>query len=138
MRAYYRIGRDWEQIDEIQPGESVQISYRDLSRRQAYIELIILGIGILVILALLVSLNVYLERLVLGPVETALRVQELRLNGEELQYSEIAQEPYSEITRLINLSDLLYQRMRAPARTLLADDTSDSSRQELGPDETGA
>ncbi|MCB1325149.1 MAG: ion transporter [Spirochaetales bacterium] len=138
VRAYYRIGRDWEQIDEIQPGESVQISYRDLSRRQAYIELIILGIGILVILALLVSLNVYLERLVLGPVETALRVQELRLNGEELQYSEIAQEPYSEITRLINLSDLLYQRMRAPARTLLADDTSDSSRQELGPDETGA
>lgn len=116
---YYQYGSDYEQIDEINPGESIRISYRDLNRNRMLIELMIVSIGVLAVVTLLISLNHYLEKLILLPVERAITVQELRMNGEEIEFSEVPQEPHTELIRYINLSDLLYRKMRAPARQLL-------------------
>lgn len=125
LRSHYKLHQDYEQIDEINPGESILISYRDLSRSQHQIELLILLVGICVISAMLISLNRFLNQLILVPIERATRVVELRIAGEELETSDIAQEPFTEIVRMINMQDRIYQKMRAPARTLL---TSDAGR----------
>jgi hypothetical protein len=121
VRDYFRYGTDYIQLDGINPGESVQISFRDLNQRREIVELATLATGICVILALLFSLNYYLDHLILEPVERAARVAELRLNGEEIDISGVRQTPFTEITRLINTVDLLYQKMRAPARKQITD-----------------
>ncbi|MEQ9364631.1 MAG: hypothetical protein RIF32_10325, partial [Leptospirales bacterium] len=121
VRDYFRYGDDYIQLDGVNPGESVQVSFRDLNRRREIVEFATLATGMLVIFALLISLNYYLTHLVLTPVERAMRVIELRLNGEELESSDIRQTPFTEITLLINGMDLLYQKMRAPARKQITD-----------------
>lgn len=121
VRQYFRYEVDYIQLDGVNPGESVQISFRDLNRRREIVEFATLATGMSVIFALLISLNYYLNYLVLAPVERAMRVIELRLNGEELESSDIRQNPFTEITLLINGMDLLYQKMRAPARKQITD-----------------
>lgn len=121
-----RYGRDFVQLDGqadgLRSGESVQILLVDLRRQEEALELLILALGSLVVAAVLISLNNYLDRLIIEPAERALRVTELRLRGEEIEQSGIEQEPFTEVTRLINAVDQLYQRMRAPARKLLTDE----------------
>lgn len=121
VREYFRYGTDYIQLDGVNPGESVQVSFRDLNRRREIVEFATLATGMLVVFALLLSLNYYLTHLVLNPVERAMRVIELRLNGEELETSDIRQSPFTEITLLINGMDLLYQKLRAPARKQITD-----------------
>lgn len=121
VRQYFRYGQDYLQLDGVNPGESVRISFRDLNRRREIVELITLATGILVICALLLSLNFYINQLVLQPVERAMRVMELRLNGEEIVNSDIRQTPFTEVVLLINGVDLLYQKLRAPARKQITD-----------------
>lgn len=121
VREHFRYETDYIQLDGVNPGESVQISFRDLNRRREVVELATLGTGICVVFALLISLNYYLNHLILTPVERAMRVTELRLNGEEIEASDIRQVPFTEVTLLINAVDLLYQKMRAPARKQITD-----------------
>ncbi|MCR9144679.1 MAG: ion transporter [bacterium] len=121
VREYFRYRNDYIQLDGVNPGESVQVSFRDLNRRREIVEFATLATGMLVVFALLISLNYYLTHLVLTPVERAMRVIELRLSGEELESSDIRQTPFTEITLLVNGMDLLYQKMRAPARKQITD-----------------
>lgn len=121
VRQYFRYQHDYLQLDGVNPGESVRISFRDLNRRREIVELITLATGICVICALLLSLNFYINNLVLQPIERAMRVMELRLNGEEIQNSDIRQTPFTEVVLLINGVDLLYQKLRAPARKQITD-----------------
>jgi len=122
IKDNYKYGEDYVQLDSfgpgasLQPGESVQISYRAINRRADYVELAILVVGVFVVATLLFSLNYYLEKLILGPLGRARTVVELRIKGEELEWSDIPQMPATEITNYINAVDFLYQRMRAPAR----------------------
>ena len=131
VKEHFRYGEDYIQLDGVRPGESVQISFYDLNRRRDSVELATLVTGILVVVALLISLNHYLDALILDPVERAHRVTELRLNGEELETTEIRQIPFTEITLLINGVDLLYQKMRARARKQITHQgrTDDGTRQ---------
>jgi len=118
IKSHYRYEEDYIQLDGIVPGGSVQISFRDLNRRQIQLELALLLLQILTIAVLLTSLNYYLDRMVVDPVERATRVLYLRIRGEELESSSIQQEPPTEITALINMTDELYRKMRAPRRLL--------------------
>jgi hypothetical protein len=121
IRRFYKTGRDYIQIDEVLPGQSFSISFLDLVQSQRRLELTALFVGILIIFALIGILNFYLERLILEPVEKARRAIHLRLYEEEIETTDIAREPYTEIVRLINDIDRLYQRMRAPAKKLLSE-----------------
>lgn len=132
IAAYFAYGRDYVQIDGqqggIRPGESIQVSFKDLNRSGEAVELLILAAGVVVVAALLFSLNFYLNRLVIDPVERATRVLELRLRGEEIERSDVLQTPFTEVTRLINTLDHLYQRLRAPARRQLTPDAGRATR----------
>ncbi|MBX7058522.1 MAG: ion transporter [Leptospirales bacterium] len=121
-------GRDYIQLDGqangLRPGESVQIFLADLRRREDAQELFVVAMGFIAAAAVLLLLNRYLDRLILAPAERAVRVSQLRLKGEEIERSGISQEPFTELTLLINSYDLLYQKMRAPARKLLTHSTA--------------
>ena len=121
IRRYYKTGRDYIQIDEVLPGQSISISFLDLEQDQRRLELIMLFVGILIVFALIGSLNRYLDHLILEPVEKARRTIQLRPYEEEIEATDIPREPYTEIIRLINDIDRLYERMRAPAKRLLSD-----------------
>lgn len=129
VRERYLYGRDYIQLDNIVPGGSAQISFRDLYKRQLYLEMFILATGFIIILALLFSLNMYTERLILQPIEKAARVMELRLKGEEIEVTQIPLYPATEITAMIHSIDTLYQRLRA--RRKPAADTAEPTIEEL-------
>lgn len=111
--------RDYKQFDEPQPGQSIIISYKDLNIEQSRIELLILITGMLLVILLLGILNHYINTLITNPLEVSRRTVQLRLSGEEILTTEIKRTPYTEITRSINDTDRLYQKLRAPARKLI-------------------
>ena len=114
VKTHYIAGNDFEYVVGVIPGGTIQISYRDLNRRQKFLELAVLLVSGFVLILLLFSLNYFLNRLVLDPVDRAMRVCELRMTGEELESTQIEQAPYTEITALVNRMDATYQKMRAP------------------------
>ncbi len=114
VKTHYVAGADFEYVVGVIPGGTLQISYRDLNRRQKLLELAVLLASGSVLLTLLFSLNYFLNQLILAPVDRAMRVCELRMHGEELETSQIDQTPYTEITALVNRMDATYQKMRAP------------------------
>ena len=116
IKKYYKYNKDFIQVDGITPGGSIQISFKDLNQKQLYLELALLISGIIVIASIVFSLNRYLDTLVLNQVDRAIRVMDLRAKGEEIEKSDIPQEPFTEITVLINKYDELYQKMRAPRK----------------------
>lgn len=118
VKSHYSYGFDYIQLDGALPGASVQVSFRDLNKRQIQLELALLLIQAVTIFVLLASLSFYLDRLIIDPVERAARVAYLRLNGEELESSHVAQNPATEITSMINSVDELYRKMRAPRKRL--------------------
>ena len=128
VKRFYRYGHDFLQLDGVVPGGNVQISFRHLNRRQHHLELGILGAGVLVLAALYIGLHLHLNRLILEPVDRARRNTQLRLLGEELASSEIGQDPYTEIVALVNETDQLYNKLRAPRRKLLTDQTERPDR----------
>lgn len=114
IKTHYVAGSDFEYVEGVIPGGTLQISYRDLNRRQQLLELTVLLVSAFVLITLLFSLNFFLNRLVLEPVDRAMRVCELRMHGEELESTQVSQAPYTEITALVNRIDATYQKMRAP------------------------
>ncbi|MCB1173054.1 MAG: ion transporter [Leptospiraceae bacterium] len=110
--------RDYVQIDEIQPGQSVLLSLKDLHREQMQLELTILFSGSLIILSLLIILNHYLERLVIIPLQRSYTTNQLRLTGTEL-YQTLHNTPaVTEVTAWIQQGDDLYNQLCARAARL--------------------
>ena len=118
VKNYFRYEKDFIQIDNVTPGGSIQISFKDLNKRHLFVELSLLVIGIFVVSTLLLSLNHFLEQLILKPVDRAVRVMELRLQGEEILSTEIPMAPFTEIDLLISLFDKLYVKMREPRKPI--------------------
>lgn len=121
IKLYYRYGRDYVFLPGSEAGESILISFRDLYKRQLYLELMILLTGLLMLFSLLLGIFFYYRGLVRDPVDRAIRVMTLRLQGEEILNTEIETNPPTEITELVNGIDQMYQKLRAPARKLIAD-----------------
>lgn len=110
VKRFYRYGHDFIQLDGVVPGGSMQISFVDLNRRQDQLELGILLSGMVILLILFLGLRLYLNRLLLNPVDRARRTIHLRLRGEEISSSGVLQEPHTEVTALINEIDQLYNK----------------------------
>jgi hypothetical protein len=117
VKEYYHYGTDFIQLDGVVPGGSVQISFLDLNRRQVLLEFLLLISGVIVIASLILSLNFFLDRHIIEPVIRAMRVMDLRIGGEEIANTDIRERPKTEITALIRMIDLFYQKMRAQRKS---------------------
>lgn len=119
IKSHYRYGHDYIQVDNLKPGVSVQISFRDLNRQYTLLELAVIFTGGLSIAILLFTLNHYLDRMVIDPLNMAHRIIDLRMRGEDIRSipgSTIARKlPDNEVTEIIQDIDRLYDRLTMQA-----------------------
>ncbi len=111
VKEFYRYGYDFIQLDNVSPGVSVQITFADLNRRQRLLELTILLFSVLSSLGLIMSLNYFLEKSVLEPINRASRILSTRKLGEPIEETFEPGPVENEVTALILDFDDLYKRM---------------------------
>ncbi len=134
VRSHYSYGRDFVQIDGNSPGTSVQIQFVDLNTQQKWLEFGIIFLGGLTIAGVLLSLNHYLDTLVLSPVERARRVMNIRIRGEELPQTMPDNAEETEMSDLIQDIDRFYRLLTAPADTPLPEREMFPEEQEHPPE----
>lgn len=114
VKSHMSYGRDYIQLDGTPADTTIWISFHDLTKQHRLLELGIIAIGAMAVLIVVLSLNLYLDRLILDPLDRVRRVIEIRLKGEEVGDTlEHPDHQRTEITDLIFQVDIMYKKLTA-------------------------